>query len=188
MGSDNLNTTITSHDKFTANDYKNNTNVKLDTTHGNSMLKNLTSSEGALSTVSHINTKVYSDVNQNKNLIRSVVDADERSLLIEHHDDTITNNANNHDHINILNSTIHEQIVRDNNNNNNSHIDDKQIYGWNFREFLNNLRIESMADLFRLSCSSAVIFGGLIPYIPQYIKIKRTNNSDGFSTYGMLHI
>jgi len=38
-------------------------------------------------------------------------------------------------------------------------------------------------DYFTLFCSAAVIFGGIFPYVPQYLKIKNTNNSDGFSTY-----
>ncbi|KAG8442292.1 hypothetical protein GDO86_011186 [Hymenochirus boettgeri] len=31
--------------------------------------------------------------------------------------------------------------------------------------------------------SSAMIFGGVVPYIPQYRDIKRTQNEEGFSTY-----
>lgn len=45
-------------------------------------------------------------------------------------------------------------------------------------------KVENFVDLFSISCSIAVIFGGLIPYIPQYLKIKRSMSSDGFSTYG----
>lgn len=45
-------------------------------------------------------------------------------------------------------------------------------------------KMESFTDLFSLCCSTAVIFGGLVPYIPQYLKIRRSKNSDGFSTYG----
>lgn len=47
-------------------------------------------------------------------------------------------------------------------------------------------RIDNFVDLLSILCSIAVIFGGLIPYIPQYIKIKRSMNSDGFSTYGKM--
>lgn len=43
--------------------------------------------------------------------------------------------------------------------------------------------MDNFTDLFSICCSVAVIFGGLIPYIPQYLKIKRSKNSDGFSTY-----
>lgn len=45
-------------------------------------------------------------------------------------------------------------------------------------------KMDNFVDLFSLGCSTAVIFGGLIPYIPQYLKIKRSMNADGFSTYG----
>ena len=31
--------------------------------------------------------------------------------------------------------------------------------------------------------SGAMVIGGVIPYIPQYRAIKRTENADGFSTY-----
>ncbi|XP_077503621.1 solute carrier family 66 member 2 isoform X3 [Amblyomma americanum] len=31
--------------------------------------------------------------------------------------------------------------------------------------------------------SAAIIFGGVVPYIPQYREIKRTKNADGFSTW-----
>lgn len=47
-------------------------------------------------------------------------------------------------------------------------------------------RVDNFVDLFSILCSLAVIFGGLIPYIPQYMKIKRSMNSDGFSTYGKM--
>ncbi|KFM63189.1 PQ-loop repeat-containing protein 1, partial [Stegodyphus mimosarum] len=32
-------------------------------------------------------------------------------------------------------------------------------------------------------CSSAMIFGGVVPYIPQYREIWKTDNADGFSSY-----
>lgn len=31
--------------------------------------------------------------------------------------------------------------------------------------------------------SFAIIFGGVVPYIPQYRDIRRTQNAEGFSTY-----
>ncbi|TRY90931.1 hypothetical protein DNTS_014455, partial [Danionella cerebrum] len=31
--------------------------------------------------------------------------------------------------------------------------------------------------------SVAIIFGGIVPYIPQYRDIRRTQNAEGFSTY-----
>lgn len=45
-------------------------------------------------------------------------------------------------------------------------------------------KVDNFVDVFSLCCSTAVIFGGLIPYIPQYLKIKHSMSSDGFSTYG----
>ena len=29
----------------------------------------------------------------------------------------------------------------------------------------------------------AMVFGGVVPYVPQYRKIQRTRNAEGFSTY-----
>ncbi|KAK2094105.1 hypothetical protein P7K49_027843 [Saguinus oedipus] len=31
--------------------------------------------------------------------------------------------------------------------------------------------------------AAAMVFGGVVPYIPQYRDIRRTQNADGFSTY-----
>lgn len=31
--------------------------------------------------------------------------------------------------------------------------------------------------------SLAMIIGGVLPYVPQYVKIKKTENADGFSLY-----
>lgn len=45
-------------------------------------------------------------------------------------------------------------------------------------------KMDNLVDVFTFCCSTAVIFGGLVPYVPQYLKIKRSMNSDGFSTYG----
>lgn len=36
--------------------------------------------------------------------------------------------------------------------------------------------------------SGAIIFGGVVPYIPQYFEILRTKNSSGFSTYVCLNL
>ena len=45
-------------------------------------------------------------------------------------------------------------------------------------------KIDNFMDIFSLGCSLAVILGGLVPYIPQYLKIRRYSDSEGFSTYG----
>ena len=44
-------------------------------------------------------------------------------------------------------------------------------------------KVDNFVDVFALFCSLAVIFGGIIPYIPQYLKINNSSSSDGFSTY-----
>ena len=31
--------------------------------------------------------------------------------------------------------------------------------------------------------SLAMMFGGVVPYIPQYLEIRRTENTEGFSLY-----
>ncbi|CAL1298788.1 unnamed protein product [Larinioides sclopetarius] len=41
----------------------------------------------------------------------------------------------------------------------------------------------SLQDCVKWFCSGAMIFGGVVPYIPQYREIKKTDNADGFSTY-----
>lgn len=45
-------------------------------------------------------------------------------------------------------------------------------------------KLNSFMDVFSLGCSTALVFGSLVPYIPQYLKIKQTSSSEGFSTYG----
>lgn len=45
-----------------------------------------------------------------------------------------------------------------------------------------NLNI-SFTSLTSFLASTGMIFGAVIPYIPQYFEIKRTQNSSGFSTY-----
>ena len=38
-------------------------------------------------------------------------------------------------------------------------------------------------DLVSFGAAQLMIFGGVVPYIPQYLEIKRTKNADGFSTF-----
>ncbi|XP_039379009.1 solute carrier family 66 member 2 isoform X2 [Mauremys reevesii] len=40
-----------------------------------------------------------------------------------------------------------------------------------------------MHQLVSWSAAGAMVFGGVVPYIPQYRDIKRTQNAEGFSTY-----
>ncbi|XP_035680528.1 solute carrier family 66 member 2-like isoform X3 [Branchiostoma floridae] len=41
----------------------------------------------------------------------------------------------------------------------------------------------TIVDLVSWIASGAMIFGGIVPYIPQYRQIKKTENAEGFSTY-----
>lgn len=41
----------------------------------------------------------------------------------------------------------------------------------------------SFSNLTSLFASTGMVIGGVLPYIPQYFEIKRTQNSSGFSTY-----
>lgn len=38
-------------------------------------------------------------------------------------------------------------------------------------------------SLFSTLAATGIIFGGVIPYVPQYLEIHRTQNADGFSIY-----
>jgi hypothetical protein len=41
----------------------------------------------------------------------------------------------------------------------------------------------SMTKLVKWISSGAMIFGGMVPYIPQYSEIKRTEDTEGFSLF-----
>ena len=41
----------------------------------------------------------------------------------------------------------------------------------------------TLAALVTLVAEGAIIFGGIVPFIPQYMIISKTQNSDGFSTH-----
>nr|CAD7585844.1 unnamed protein product [Timema genevievae] len=41
----------------------------------------------------------------------------------------------------------------------------------------------SFLKIVKWGCAVAMIFGGMVPYIPQYREIKRTENADGFSLF-----
>ncbi|XP_039255959.1 solute carrier family 66 member 2-like [Styela clava] len=45
-----------------------------------------------------------------------------------------------------------------------------------------NLRI-MLTTLVKWTASGAMVFGGVVPYVPQYRDIKRSENAEGFSTY-----
>uniref|UniRef100_A0A1B6DX13 Solute carrier family 66 member 2 n=1 Tax=Clastoptera arizonana TaxID=38151 RepID=A0A1B6DX13_9HEMI len=41
----------------------------------------------------------------------------------------------------------------------------------------------SISKVFKWMCSGVMIFGGVVPFIPQYREIKRKNDAEGFSLY-----
>lgn len=43
--------------------------------------------------------------------------------------------------------------------------------------------VAPVQQLVSWGASVAMVFGGVVPYIPQYRDIKRTQNAEGFSTY-----
>lgn len=57
---------------------------------------------------------------------------------------------------------------------------DSQFWTLNVSEIFDAL---SLKNIFTWTCSSAMIFGGVVPYVPQYKEIYKTDNADGFSTY-----
>ncbi|XP_071959180.1 solute carrier family 66 member 2-like isoform X2 [Antedon mediterranea] len=52
-----------------------------------------------------------------------------------------------------------------------------------FQNFQLSLPELSLSNLVSWIASGSIMFGGIVPYIPQYLQIKRTDNADGFSTY-----
>ena len=42
---------------------------------------------------------------------------------------------------------------------------------------------ELILKLVAFGASTAMVFGGIVPYIPQYLDILQTKNADGFSTH-----
>jgi len=42
--------------------------------------------------------------------------------------------------------------------------------------------MESSWNLLSWLASGVMVFGGAVPYVPQYQEIQRTNNAEGFST------
>lgn len=48
---------------------------------------------------------------------------------------------------------------------------------------MNEVQDLSAVTLLKWGASSMMIFGGVVPYIPQYKEIKKTENADGFSMH-----
>lgn len=42
---------------------------------------------------------------------------------------------------------------------------------------------DHILKLIAFGASTAMVFGGIVPYIPQYLDILQTKNADGFSTH-----
>ncbi|XP_023221961.1 PQ-loop repeat-containing protein 1-like isoform X1 [Centruroides sculpturatus] len=55
-------------------------------------------------------------------------------------------------------------------------------------EALEILQDLSVTTLLTWSCSLGIIFGGIIPYVPQYYDIRNTESADGFSLYVCLSL
>ncbi|XP_067940930.1 solute carrier family 66 member 2-like isoform X2 [Watersipora subatra] len=54
-----------------------------------------------------------------------------------------------------------------------------------FQRYVSQVDLSKMtlADLISTVAAAAMVFGGVVPYIPQYRTIRRTLNCDGFSTF-----
>ena len=50
-------------------------------------------------------------------------------------------------------------------------------------EMIAPVLIPYMKELVTWVAIGAMIFGGIVPYIPQYRKIRKTRDSEGFSVY-----
>ncbi|XP_078337436.1 solute carrier family 66 member 2-like isoform X2 [Crassostrea virginica] len=55
-------------------------------------------------------------------------------------------------------------------------------------EPFSGLTMPSLLEMISIGCQGAMIFGGVIPFIPQYLDIKRSGNADGFSTFVCLNL
>jgi len=42
---------------------------------------------------------------------------------------------------------------------------------------------DMLANIVSWLAATLMVFGGIVPFIPQYLDIKWTNNAEGFSTY-----
>lgn len=57
---------------------------------------------------------------------------------------------------------------------------DSQTWTFDSSEILSALTLKNLAIW---TSASAMMFGGVVPYVPQYREIRKTDNADGFSTY-----
>lgn len=50
-------------------------------------------------------------------------------------------------------------------------------------DFLSPASMEFLVNVITLGAEATMVFGGVVPYVPQYLAIKRSNNTKGFSLY-----
>jgi len=62
-------------------------------------------------------------------------------------------------------------------------LDEKLAATATLTQLAGNKAVDVISSLVSWTASGAMIFGGAVPYIPQYRDIKKTDNADGFSTY-----
>lgn len=52
-----------------------------------------------------------------------------------------------------------------------------------FEHISDKIAMFSLLDLVSFIAAMAMVFGGVVPFIPQYLDIRRSKNADGFSTF-----
>lgn len=55
-------------------------------------------------------------------------------------------------------------------------------------EPFSGITMSSLTEFISIFCQGAMIFGGVFPFIPQYLDIKKSGNADGFSTFVCLNL
>lgn len=55
-------------------------------------------------------------------------------------------------------------------------------------EPFSGITMPSLTEFISIVCQGAMIFGGVFPFIPQYLDIKKSGNADGFSTFVCLNL
>lgn len=55
-------------------------------------------------------------------------------------------------------------------------------------EPFSGITMPNIIEIISIGCQGAMIFGGVIPFIPQYLDIKKSGNADGFSTFVCLNL
>lgn len=50
------------------------------------------------------------------------------------------------------------------------------------------LKMNAITTLIQNVAIVFMVFGGVVPYVPQYIEIRRSKNAEGFSTFVCLNL